>query len=102
MYLNLLTLLFFLSWILPFTGLQACRGAYRHYLFYIEVATCLMMSYECYRELLILFWHVETHVSPLRIWLYGTEHIFLGIVIREVLLYVERCHKTRKRSRRIR
>ena len=101
-YINVLTLLFILSWLIPFTALQAFRGAYTHYIFYVECVTCCMMCYEMYREIIILTWHVQIDVTPLRVWLYGVEHIFLGMVIREVLLYVERCQKIRKRSRDIR
>lgn len=100
-YINLVTLGFILSWLIPFVGLQAHRGAYRHYIFYVECATCCFMAYELYRELIIVFCHVEITADALRVWLYGTEHVFLGIVIREVLLYVETCRKIRKRSRRV-
>ena len=100
-YINLVTLCFILSWLIPFTGLQAFRGAYRPYIFYIECATSCLMAYELYREIVIVFYQVEMAADALRVWLYGTEHIFLGIVIREVLLYVETCRTIRKRRRRL-
>ena len=99
-YINLLTLWFILSWLIPFTGLQAYRGAFTHYMFYIECVTCLMMSYEIYREVLIVFFQARLYADPVRVWLYGTEHIFLGLVIREVLIYVETCKKQRRRRSR--
>lgn len=92
-----MTLGFVLSWLVPFTGLQAWRGAWRHYMFLVECVTSLALSYEVYRECLILFFAAEMPVSPLRVWMYGTEHVFLGLVIREVLLYAEQRKNTRMR-----
>lgn len=100
-YLNLLTLLFNISWVFLFTSIQAMRGAYKHYLFYLEALTCGMLAFEFYREMIIVFWHVQTQPTPVRVWLYGAEHVLLGMVIMEALHYVEICRKHRKRSRRI-
>lgn len=100
-YSNIITLLFHLSWLIPFIGVQAMRGAYRHFAFYIECAACGMLVSECSREILILCWHINTQPTPLRVWVYGAEHVLLGMAIMEALHYVEICRKHRKRSRRI-
>lgn len=100
-YLNILTLCFNLSWVMLFTGIQAARGAHKHFVFLLGCATSLMLCFECYREIVILCWHVETQPTPIRVWVYGAEHVLLGMVIMEALHYVNICREHRKRRHRI-
>ena len=70
-------------------------------MFVVECVTLALLVYESYRECMILIWHIETAASSVRVWMYGIEHVFLGMVITEGLHYVERCKKARKRRREI-
>ena len=97
----LCSLLFNLSWVGTLLWVQTQRKAYRHYMYLVEVATFSMLCFEAYREMIILTWHVQTQVNAMRTLLYGVEHVLLGVVLREALLYVEKYQKSRKRSRRI-
>lgn len=98
---NLLSLLFNLFWVVLFTLILAIRRADKHYVFWLGCAVSLMLSYELYREVIIEYWHVERSPTPLRVWVYGAEHILLGMIFTEALHYVEICKKHRKRSRRL-
>ena len=100
-YLFLGSLLFNLSWVCALMWLQVNRGAHKHYIFTVEVCTLLMLVYETYREWLVLTWQLESDVSAVRVFIYGVEHLLLGIVLREAFYYVELCKKARKHRRRI-
>jgi hypothetical protein len=90
------------SWISALIWLQVIRNAHRHYIFPVEIATLLFLLFEIYREMIILYYHATSDANALRVLLYGVEHVLLGVVLREALFYVEKYHKARKRSRRVR
>lgn len=100
-YINIFSLLFNASWVFAFTLIQAIRGAYKHFVYALSWLTVFMLSFEIYREMIILVWNVQTQPTPLRVWVYGAEHVLLGMILMEVLHYVDICKKHRKRSRRL-
>lgn len=101
-YINLVSLVFNMSWVTAFTYIQTFRGAYKHYVYGLSWMTALMLFTEMLREMLFLFFgDAGTQATPFRVWIYGAEHVLLGMVFMEALHYVEICRKHRKRSRRI-
>ena len=97
----MLSLVFNLSWVFSFTLIQALRGASKHFVYALSWVTVFMLAFELYRELIVLFWNVHTQPTPVRVWVYGAEHVLLGMILMEVLHYVEICKMYRKRSRRL-
>ena len=101
-YINLISLCFNLSWVSAFTLIQTMRKAYKHFVFTLSLLTALMLAVEFCREIIYLVYHdMPTSPTPIRVWIYGAEHVLLGMVLMEVLHYVEICKKHRKRSRRL-
>lgn len=101
-YIFLLSLGFNLSWVIALLWVQVHRGAHRHYIVVVEAVAIIMLLFETYREILILTWHLQPHINNLRTLMYSAEHVLLGIVLREALLYVEKYQKARKSHRRVR